>query len=55
MNPHSMWKGDQEMKSIARLYPSLAILLLLAAPAFAQNQYRIEVFGAATSPLTKIS
>ena len=53
MNPHSMWKGDLEMKSIARLYPSLAILLLLAAPAFAQNQYRFEVFGAGNFPLDK--
>ena len=48
-----MWKGNQEMKSIARLYPSLAILLLLAAPAFAQNQYRIEVFGGGNFPIDK--
>lgn len=48
-----MWKGESVMRSFARLYPSLAILLLLTAPAFAQNQYRFEVFGAVNLPKDK--
>jgi opacity protein-like surface antigen len=41
------------MKRFARFCPSLAILLLLVAPAFAQTQYRLELFGAGSFPLDK--
>lgn len=41
------------MKTIARFYPSLAILLFMVAPAFAQNQYRFELFAAGNIPRDK--
>jgi hypothetical protein len=41
------------MKKFARFCPSLAILFVLAAPAFAQTQYRFEAFGAGSFPLDK--
>jgi opacity protein-like surface antigen len=53
MNPHSMWKGGLEMKSIARLNSPLAILLFLAAPVFAQDKYRLEIFGSGNFPIDK--
>jgi hypothetical protein len=55
MNPQPSWKGEFEMRKVARFYPSLAILLFMAAPAFAQkqNQYRFELFGAGNVPISK--
>jgi hypothetical protein len=53
MKVHPLWKGEFEMRHIARFCPSLAILLLMAAPAFAQNEYRFEVFGAGSFPRSK--
>ncbi len=43
------------MKKVARFYPSLAVVLLLAAPAFSQsqNQYRFELFAAGNIPISK--
>jgi hypothetical protein len=41
------------MKTIARCYPSLAILFFMVAPAMAQNQYRFEVFAAGNIPKDK--
>jgi opacity protein-like surface antigen len=38
------------MKTIARFCPSLAILFLIVAPAFAQTRYRFELFGAGNFP-----
>jgi opacity protein-like surface antigen len=47
------WKGEFEMKTMARFFVSMALLLVLVAPAFAQTQYRFEVFGAGGFPLDK--
>ncbi len=43
------------MKKVARFYPSLAIVLFMVAPAFAQdkNQYRFELFAAGNIPISK--
>jgi opacity protein-like surface antigen len=41
------------MKPFARFYPSLAILLFMAAPLWAQNEYRFEAFGAGNFPRSK--
>lgn len=41
------------MKTMARFYPSFAILLFMVAPAFAQNQYRFELFAAGNLPKDK--
>jgi hypothetical protein len=41
------------MKRFASFSIPLAILLIAAAPAFAQTQYRFEVFGAVTFPMDK--
>jgi opacity protein-like surface antigen len=41
------------MKTIARCYPSIAILLFMVAPASAQNQYRFELFAAGNLPRDK--
>lgn len=41
------------MKTMARFYPSLAVLIFMAVPAFSQTQYRFEVFGAGSVPLNK--
>ena len=41
------------MKRFARFCPAWAILFFLVAPAFAQTQYRFELFGAGSFPLEK--
>jgi hypothetical protein len=55
LNPQPSWKGEFEMKKVACFYTPLAMLLFLAAPAFAQKdtQYRFELFGAGNVPISK--
>jgi hypothetical protein len=47
------WKGEFEMKTVARLFALPALLLFWVAPIFAQTDYRIEIFAAAGLPMDK--
>jgi hypothetical protein len=46
VNLKSSWKGEFEMKTIARFCPSLVLFVCMVAPALAQTEYRFEVYGA---------
>jgi hypothetical protein len=55
LHPQLSWKGEFEMKKVARFCPFLAILLVISAPVFSQTKtkYRFELFAAGNFPISK--